>query len=92
MSGTSMATPNAAGAIALIRSYFKSKKWKNEIIDINGGTTRALMINSCKHPQGRKQPDIMFGHGVVDLSTVLPFDNNFGLQITQQTVGGTNNL
>lgn len=84
MQGTSMATPNIAGATALVRHYFR-KFWPYESVNLNGATTRALLINSCVHPTNSKQPDIMFGHGVVDLSTVLPFDNNFGVQITSQT-------
>ena len=31
-----------------------------------------------------KIPDILFGHGVVDLSTILPIKNEFGVQLTNQ--------
>ncbi|KAK8843157.1 hypothetical protein M9Y10_025354 [Tritrichomonas musculus] len=81
MQGTSMATPNAAGAVALVVEYFK-KKWPYDKVQLDGVTMRALMINSCKHPHNTKTPDILFGHGLVDLSTILPFDNSFGVQIT----------
>ena len=81
MQGTSMATPNAAGAVALVSEYFK-KKWPYAKVKLDGVTMRALMINSCKHPHGSKTPDILFGHGIVDLSTILPFDKSFGVQIT----------
>lgn len=83
MDGTSMATPNIGGAMALIHQYFNSGKWI-EKVNIDGSTSRALMINSCKHPHNSKVPDIIFGHGVVDLSTVIPIENDFGVQITRQ--------
>lgn len=84
MQGTSMATPNAAGAAALVRQYFKTK-WPVESVDIDGPTVRALIINSCvQQPAGTLTPNTMFGHGHIDLSTVLPIEGNFGVQITKQ--------
>lgn len=81
--GTSMSTPSIAGAAALISQYFQSGKWI-EKINIDGSTLRALLINSCNHPTGSLSPDLIFGHGLVDLSKVLPFDDDFGVQITPQ--------
>ncbi|KAK8841620.1 hypothetical protein M9Y10_027245 [Tritrichomonas musculus] len=83
MDGTSMATPNVAGGMALIYQYFNSGKWM-EKVTLDGSTARALVINSCTHPKGSKVPDIFFGHGVVDLSTILPIEKDFGVQITRQ--------
>ena len=83
MDGTSQATPNVAGAAALISQYFESGKWlKSTSVVIDSATMRALLINSCVHPQNSKTPDILYGHGVVDLSTLLPIENDFGLKIT----------
>ncbi|KAK8896162.1 hypothetical protein M9Y10_014056 [Tritrichomonas musculus] len=82
-SGTSMATPIVAGGAALISQYFKSGKWI-EKVDLDGSTLRALIINSCKLPFDFRKPDTYFGHGFVDLSTVLPLDDGFGVQITSQ--------
>lgn len=81
MDGTSMACPNVAGAVALVHQYFLSGKWIDNV-QLDGATTRALLINSCRHPLDSKTPDITFGHGVVDLSTILPIENHFGVQIT----------
>lgn len=78
MDGTSMATPNIAGAMALVHQYFNSGRWI-EKVNLNGATSRALMINSCKHPFDSKMRDILYGHGVVDLSTILPIKNEFGV-------------
>lgn len=83
MGGTSMAIPNIAGGSVLIQQYFQSDNWIGKTV-LDGPTTRALVINSRTHPSQSKAPDIMFGHCVVDLSTILPFNDEFGVQITYQ--------
>ncbi|OHT05257.1 hypothetical protein TRFO_27076 [Tritrichomonas foetus] len=79
-SGTSMATPNVAGATALINQYFKEKR----NLQLNGADLRALIIASASRPDERKEPDMFIGHGIVDLSTILNFDKSFGVGITQK--------
>ena len=91
MDGTSMATPNIAGGMTLVHQYFNSGKGI-EKVDLNGPTSRALLINSCKHPLGSKRTDITFGHGVVDLSTILPIENDFGVRITHQKSNQKNSV
>lgn len=78
-----MATPNIAGGMALVHQYFNSGKWI-EKVELDSAISRELLINSCKNPLGLKIPDITFGHGVVDLSTILPIENDFGVKITRQ--------
>lgn len=90
MQGTSMATPNIAGAAALVRHYFRTKWPKATNVDLNGPTVRALLINSATHPKGSQMPDYNYGHGIVDLSTVLPFDDEFGVAITPQGMTAPN--
>ena len=88
MQGTSMATPNAAGATALVRQFFRTN-WSVQSVDLDGPTVRALIINSCvQQPAGTLTPNTMFGHGHIDLSSILPVDKNFGVQITHQIGNG----
>lgn len=82
-SGTSMAVPNVAGATAIAVQFFKSGRWIDKV-ELDGTTMRALIINSARHPTGSKSPDFVFGHGFVDFSSVLPLENEFGIQITEQ--------
>ena len=82
-SGTSMAVPNVAGATAIAAQFFKSGRWTDKV-ELDGTTMRALIINSARHPSGSKSPDIIYGHGFVDFSSVLPLESEFGIQISQQ--------
>lgn len=82
-SGSSMSTPNVAGASGLILQWFKSVKWIDSV-DIDGPTLRALIINSCTLPGEATTPDLNFGHGFVDVSRALPLEGEFGVQMTPQ--------
>ena len=84
MMGTSMATPNCAGAAALIHQYFKEKR----NLELTGLQLRSLIIASANRHDGIKRPDLTSGHGAVDLSTILYFEENpnkFGVAITNIT-------
>lgn len=72
-----------AGSSALIAQYFKSGRW-TEKTELDESTQRAIIINSCQHPQEKKAPDIYFGHWMVDLSRVIPVEGGLGVQIPQR--------
>ena len=56
MDGTSMATPNVAGATALVAQYFKSGKYRpNLSITPSSSLLRAVLINAAD-PQNRSAP------------------------------------
>ena len=78
-----MATPNVAGGAFLISQYFNSGKWSYKT-KLDGTTLRALLITSAKRPDDEKAPDMLLGHGIIDLSTILPLENDFGFQIPKQ--------
>ncbi|OHT03946.1 hypothetical protein TRFO_28659 [Tritrichomonas foetus] len=90
MDGTSMATPNAAGAAALIRQYFVEGNWLNKKISLSSIQLRGLMISSSSNfnmqDVSDKQRIINYrtGFGAVDLSTILSFNNTeFGVAMTK---------
>lgn len=59
--GTSMASPSAAGAAALLFEHFKKKKGENP----TAATMKALMIHGARD-LGRPGPDYEFGWGLID--------------------------
>ncbi|OHT09607.1 hypothetical protein TRFO_21501 [Tritrichomonas foetus] len=90
MDGTSMATPNVAGAAALIRQYFMDGKWLNEKISLNSIQLRGLMISLSSNMKMHDVYDdelivnYRTGFGVIDLSTILSFNNQeFGVAMTK---------
>ncbi|OHT15008.1 hypothetical protein TRFO_14495 [Tritrichomonas foetus] len=90
MGGTSMATPNAAGAAALIRQYFVEGNWLNTKISLNGIQLRGLMISSSSNFKMQDVSDeeqivnYRTGFGAIDLSTILSFNNKeFGVAMTK---------
>jgi hypothetical protein len=60
-SGTSMASPSAAGAAALLFEHFKKETGENP----TAATMKALMIHGARD-LGRPGPDYEFGWGLID--------------------------
>ncbi|OQY43083.1 MAG: hypothetical protein B6242_15455 [Anaerolineaceae bacterium 4572_78] len=60
-SGTSMASPSAAGAAALLFEHFKNETSENP----TAATMKALMIHGARD-LGRPGPDYEFGWGLID--------------------------
>ncbi|KAH0795038.1 Clan SB, family S8, subtilisin-like serine peptidase [Histomonas meleagridis] len=85
MQGTSMSTPVVSGSLALIRQYFTDKKYLDTEIQPHSTLIRACIINSAVSNQ--KTPNNMIGHGSIDLSTLLPVNEDenkeFGLRISE---------
>jgi len=61
MSGTSMATPSACGAAALVTESYKNKTGKNIRADI----LKALLFNTAED-KGREGPDYEYGFGLIN--------------------------
>jgi len=61
--GTSMATPNTAGTLALLQEYYQSTH-NSEIM--RAATLKALVIHSADEAGSANGPDYEFGWGLVD--------------------------
>ena len=74
-SGTSMAAPNVAGSIALIRQYF---------MEVNGGiaplasTLKALVIHTADEAGTAPGPDYRFGWGILNTLSAVRLINEEG--------------
>ncbi|OHT10850.1 hypothetical protein TRFO_19744 [Tritrichomonas foetus] len=91
-SGTSMATPAAAGAATLLNQYFKDgfypscKKNPKDSLFLRSPTIKALLINSASRITSHNvvQPTLESGFGSIHLANSLILDENsphFGLRI-----------
>ena len=84
--GTSMSTPNVAGIASLISQYFNDGKYINYSIRLHPLALKAILIGSASRKDGSSTPDCISGHGLIDISTVLPFDNSFGIRISETMI------
>jgi hypothetical protein len=63
LSGTSMATPNATGSLALLQELYKKRNNKF----MRASALKALAIHSVKEAGGSPGPDYRFGWGLLDV-------------------------
>jgi subtilisin family serine protease len=97
MSGTSMATPNCAGASALVRQYFREgfhisgSRNVSDSLWATSALIKAMMIQSGRpvffkrgagYSASRATPDFAQGYGRVDLSSVLRFGRDAGFNLS----------
>jgi subtilisin family serine protease len=95
MSGTSMSSPGAAGAGALVRQYFREGWWPTGVknpadsLKPSAALIKAMLVNSCDPSlSGHTVPDTQVGWGRIDLDSVLYFaGDSRGLEIVDHTSG-----
>jgi hypothetical protein len=86
LKGTSMATPQVSGVVALIRQYFKEGKYSviSGSHNPSSALVKAMLINGAVEMTGsdtdrqkeKKFPNNSQGWGRVDSSRTLPFENS----------------
>ncbi|MDP6869552.1 MAG: S8 family serine peptidase [Candidatus Poseidoniaceae archaeon] len=82
-SGTSMATPNAAGTAALIREYITEVAQRPEP---QGALVKALMILGAQDVGTRDIPNMDEGWGRIDLKATLAPNNGRGIWVDDRSV------
>ena len=81
--GTSMATPNAAGTAALIREYITEVAQRPEP---QGALVKALMILGARDVGTRDIPNMDEGWGRVDLKATLAPNNGRGIWVDDRSI------
>ena len=81
--GTSMATPNAAGTAALIREYITEVAQRPEP---QGALVKALMILGARDVGSRDIPNMDEGWGRIDLKGTLAPNNGRGIWVDDRSV------
>ena len=81
--GTSMATPNAAGTAALIREYITEVSQRPEP---QGALVKALMILGARDVGNRDIPNMDEGWGRIDLKGTLAPNNGRGIWVDDRSI------
>lgn len=75
MSGTSMASPNAAGTLALVVQYWMAR---HEGRPPRSATLKALAIHTAREAGGAPGPDYSAGWGLLDAPAMIEAVANYG--------------
>jgi len=72
LSGTSMATPHVAGAVALIRSVSPNMSVDNVIARLQSTAAHPTVSNADRNCGNSEWPNMAFGHGRINAAAALP--------------------
>ena len=85
-SGTSSASPSAAGSLALVQEYYKNLN-NNE--NMKASTLKALAIHTTKEAGTNPGPDYQFGWGLLDIKSaaeLITYNQNNSESIQELTL------
>lgn len=72
MSGTSMATPNVTGSLALVQQFFHQKT----DTFLTAAQMKALVVHTARESGQFEGPDVQYGWGVLDVASAVELLDN----------------